>query len=154
VSNQDNMPGHLARRFQQMAVAMFHTHVDPAGHDLTPVQYSALAAVLAQPGIDQATLAGRIGIDRATITGVIDRLARKGLLTRTVSKADRRARLLQMTDTGTAVLQQIQPAVDAAQDEMVAQLSQEERDLLLALLRKAMGGREAQAAPPGQPAHP
>jgi hypothetical protein len=35
------MPGHLARRFQQIAVAVFLAEVEEAGFDLTPVQYAA-----------------------------------------------------------------------------------------------------------------
>ena len=72
------MPGHLARRFQQIAVAAFLAEVEEAGYDLTPVQCAALAAVGANPRIDQVTLAGLIAFDRTTITGVVDRLAQKG----------------------------------------------------------------------------
>ena len=43
------MPGHLARRFQQIAVAVFLAEIEGAGYDLTPVQYVALAAVSDNP---------------------------------------------------------------------------------------------------------
>ena len=76
----NEMPGHLARRFQQIAVAVFLAEVEGAGYDLTPVQYAALAAVGANPGVDQVTLAGLIAFDRTTITGVVDRLVQKGLI--------------------------------------------------------------------------
>src|SRR5262245_33153008 len=93
-SNKDNndMPGHLARRFQQIAVAVFLTEVEQAGYDLTPVQFAALAAIRTNPGIDQVSLAGVIAYDRTTITGVVDRLVQKGLLVRHASSRDRRAR--------------------------------------------------------------
>ena len=81
------MPGHLARRFQQIAVAVFLAEVGDAGFDLTPVQYAALAAIKLNPGIDQVTLAGLIAYDRTTITGVVDRLVQKGLLLRHASAA-------------------------------------------------------------------
>ena len=90
----DAYPGFLARRFQQIAVALFHAEVGAAGFDLTPVQYSALKALRAHPGIDQATLAGLIAFDRTTIGGVVDRLEQRGYLTRKVSARDRRARVL------------------------------------------------------------
>ena len=80
------MPGHLARRFQQIAVAVFLAEVSEAGFDLTPVQYAALATIRSNPGIDQITLAGLIAYDRTTITGVIDRLVQKGLLVRRALK--------------------------------------------------------------------
>ena len=82
VKNNNDKPGHLARRFQQIAVAVFHAEVEEAGYDLTPVQYAALATIGAHPGIDQVTLAGLIAYDRTTITGVVDRLVQKGLLVR------------------------------------------------------------------------
>src|SRR6266849_3925335 len=90
------MPGHLARRFQQIAVAVFLAEVEGAGYDITPVQYAALAAVGANPEIDQVTLAGLIAYDRTTITGVVDRLVLKELMTRHESSQDRRARELKI----------------------------------------------------------
>src|SRR6185295_2882606 len=92
VKDVHDMPGHLARRFQQIAVAVFLAAVEEAGYDLTPVQYAALAAVSANHGIDQVTLAGLIAYDRTTITGVVDRLVQKGLVARHESSRDRRAR--------------------------------------------------------------
>ena len=68
--DNNDMLGHLARRFQQIAVAVFLAEVEGAGFDLTPVQYAALAAIKINPGIDQVTLAGLIAYDRTTITGV------------------------------------------------------------------------------------
>ena len=64
MKEHDDKPGHLARRFQQIAAAVFHAEVENAGYDLTPVQYAALTAVRSNPGIDQATLAGLIAYDR------------------------------------------------------------------------------------------
>ena len=85
----NDMPGHLIRRMQQAAVAIFHAAVGGTHGDLTPVQYAALVRVNLNPGIDQATLAGLIAYDRTTITGVVDRLVTKGLLIREVSQKDR-----------------------------------------------------------------
>ena len=82
MTDNNDKPGHLARRFQQISVAVFHAAVEEAGYDLTPVQYAALTEIATQPGIDQATLAGLIAFDRTTITGVVDRLVQKGLLVR------------------------------------------------------------------------
>src|SRR3954447_8242579 len=85
MKDNNEMPGHLARRFQQIAVAVFHAEVGEAGYDLTPVQYAALTAVRTNQGIDQATLAGLIAYDRTTIGGVVDRLVQKGWMARNPS---------------------------------------------------------------------
>ena len=73
-------PGHVIRRLQQVAVSLFRDAVQAEGLDITPVQYAALRAIDAHPGLDQATLAGAIAYDRATIGGVIERLEIKGLV--------------------------------------------------------------------------
>src|SRR5262245_26313421 len=142
------MPGHLARRFQQIAVAVFLAEVDQAGYDLTPVQYAALAAIRANPGIDQVTLAGLIAYDRTTITGVVDRLVQKGLVARRESSRDRRARELTITDEGKRTFRGITPAVEAAQLLMLRGLTEKESVELMRLLRKAIAaGNELSRAP-------
>ena len=87
------MPGHLIRRMQQASLAIFDTEMARAGCDLTSVQYAALVAIAAQPGLDQATLASVIAFDRVTTGGVIDRLEAKGDVRREMPSDDRRSRL-------------------------------------------------------------
>ena len=107
------------------------------GFDLTPVQFAALSVVADRPGIDQATLAGLIAHDRVTIGGVVDRLQAKGLLSRVVSKQDRRARVLSVTAAGEELLRRIAPAVHGAQEGILAGLTPAERLTFVRLLRKA-----------------
>ena len=148
MTDNNDKPGHLARRFQQIAVAVFHAEVEEAGYDLTPVQYAALAAIATQPGIDQATLAGLIAYDRTTITGVVDRLVQKALLVRRASRTDRRAHALRITDEGRRTLEGIEPAVEAAQRIILGGLSKAEAETLMRLLRKAIAaGNELSRAP-------
>lgn len=132
------MPGHLARRFNQIAVSLFHAEMEALGHDLTPVQFAALVAIEGNPGIDQITLAGMIAHDRTTITGVIDRLDRKNLVKRQVSSRDRRARLLSITEEGVSLLTIIAPAVQAAQNALLSGLTHDEAGVLMHLLAKAI----------------
>ncbi len=143
-------PGSLARRYQQIAVAIFHAEVGAAGSDLTPVQYAALDELRSHPGIDQATLAGLIAFDRTTIGGVVDRLAQKGLLSRHVSATDRRARVLEITEEGLALLDQLEPAVMAAQRLMLSGLDEQEAAEFLRLLSKLVEAGNALSRAPLQ----
>lgn len=131
-------PGHLARRFQQIAVAIFYAEVEAADCDLTPVQYAALARIADAPGLDQATLAGLIAYDRTTIGGVVDRLVEKGLVAREISRKDRRARELRITDTGAAILKKIAPAVAETQRILLSGLGEKEAAQFMKLLKKAI----------------
>lgn len=131
-----DLPGHLIRRMHQIAVSVFSAEVSAAGFDLTPVQFGAMSMLEEHPGIDQATLAGLIAYDRVTIGGVVARLEARGLVERTVSKTDRRARVLHLTERGQSVLSTVWPAVRRAQDVMLQHLDEDERRTLMALLGK------------------
>jgi DNA-binding MarR family transcriptional regulator len=133
------MAGHLIRRLHQQSTQVFQAQTQAAGFDLTSVQFAALDAISQQPGIDQSGLAASIGFDRATIGGVIDRLEGKGLVQRSLSEQDRRARQLQLTPEGLRLLLAVRPVVEALQAEILAPLSRAERASFVALATKAVG---------------
>lgn len=131
-----DLPGHLIRRLQQIAVSVFTAEMGKAGFDLSPVQFGALCVLNEHPGIDQATLAGLIAHDRVTIGGVISRLEARGLIERTVSASDRRARVLRLTERGAATLRTSWAPVRRAQDVITAALTPEERQEFMRLITK------------------
>lgn len=144
------MAGHLIRRLNQISASVFADRMAREGRELTPVQFAALTAVEAEPGIDQATLAGAIAYDRATIGGVVDRLEQKGLIERTVSQKDRRARTLCLTKKGRRLLDEVRPIVWDLQKDILAGLDPSEQKDLLALLKKAADAGNALARAPLQ----
>ncbi|NDR58982.1 MarR family winged helix-turn-helix transcriptional regulator [Aliiruegeria sabulilitoris] len=143
------MAGHLIRRLNQMSTQVFSQHMQNAGIDLTPVQFAAMDAIITHPGIDQAGVAALIAYDRATIGGVIDRLEHKGFVLREVSKRDRRAREVRVTEQGAEAFEQILPIVRALQDEVLNGLDETERETFLRLARKAVGN-EVDVEPPSR----
>ncbi|HSF92515.1 MAG TPA: MarR family transcriptional regulator [Paracoccaceae bacterium] len=142
------MAGHLIRRLNQISASIFADRMRAAGFDITPVQFAALSTIAEHPSIDQATLAGLIAYDRATLGGVVDRLEAKGLIARTVRKTDRRSRVLTLTDAGRVLLDSIKPIVWDLQSQILSGLDDGERDEMLRLLRKAAdAGNELSRAP-------
>lgn len=133
VVDLDELPGHHIRRLQQIAVAIFLQETEATG--ITPVQYAALQTVADAPGIDQRTLARTIGFDTSTIAGVIDRLESRGLMQRNASPADRRVRLLTLTDDGRRLLAETQPGVQRAQARMLDPLPAADRAEFMRMLR-------------------
>jgi DNA-binding MarR family transcriptional regulator len=83
-------PGHLIRRLQQIAVAIFMN--ETKAFDITPVQYAALLAIDLYPGVDQTALVNIIAFDRSTIGDVVERLIAKGLARRARSRGSPSAR--------------------------------------------------------------
>lgn len=136
--NVSHMPGHLIRRLNQMSTQVFSYHVQVAGYDLTPVQFAAMDAVRANPGLDQAGIAALIAYDRATIGGVIDRLEQKGLVTRSISNRDRRAREVALSDKGHQVYADVLPTIVRAQREILGDLTDDEQKQFMRLAEKAL----------------
>jgi DNA-binding MarR family transcriptional regulator len=127
-------PGHLIRRLQQIAIALFTT--ETGAFDLTPVQYAALVMIRLQPGIDQTALVNGIAIDRSTIGEVVSRLEGKGLIRRGPGKQDRRTKVLFATARGESLLDDIEPFAVAAQKQMLAPLRPAERSAFMAMLKR------------------
>jgi DNA-binding MarR family transcriptional regulator len=134
----DKNPSHLVRRLQQIAVAIFLQEMAEFG--ITPVQMGALVSIGQSPGIDQLRLAQMIGYDRTTVAGVVERLEAKGLIRRTVSPRDRRARELSITPAGQRLVRDSTPAADRITERLFAALTAEERpafhEMLIRLVEK------------------
>jgi len=147
------MAGHMIRRLNQISTAVFADRMAVLGVEITPVQFAALSTIAATPGIDQASLAGSIAYDKATIGGVVDRLETKTLIRRMTSPRDRRARVLSITPQGTALLEKLQPQVAGLQTDILSGLDSAERTRFLALLEKTTdAGNSRSRAPLRKPA--
>ncbi len=138
--NFGEAPGHLIRRAQQVAVAIFME--ETAGHDATPVQFAILNALMDDPGEDQITLANKVAFDPATLGSVIGRIEAKGWVTRQADPEDKRRKLLWITKEGEKVALGMKRDVGKAQQRILAPLDPNERLQLSALLSKLVSGHE------------
>ncbi|MFM7026759.1 MAG: MarR family winged helix-turn-helix transcriptional regulator [Limnohabitans sp.] len=134
-------PGHLIRRAQQIAVAEFARAA--ADHDVTPVQFAFMNAMMDTPGVDQITLANRVAFDAATSGSVIGRLETKGWVRREADAHDRRRKLLYVTPEGAAALKRMNAAVQRAQEKILAPLALKDQDTFMRLLAHLVAGHEA-----------
>jgi len=143
----DDMPGHRIRRLHQISVGIFLQELGDMG--LTPVQFAALQTVAHAPGVDQRTLAGTIALDTSTTGGVVDRLEQRGWLERRTAPDDRRVRQLWLTEAGQQVLAQAVPAVQRAQEQILAPLDEADRAVFLRLLQRLVDTNNAHSRAPG-----
>ncbi|HLT27040.1 MAG TPA: MarR family transcriptional regulator [Zeimonas sp.] len=146
---QSLKPGHLIRRAQQIAVAIFMEEC--AGFDLTPVQYAALTAIDANPGLDATRLSYLIALDRSTIGSVLERLEAKGWVERTPEANDRRIKRLRIRPAGRRLLADVEEAVERAQQRIVAPLDADERRIFLRLLARLVECNNELSRAPARP---
>ncbi|MDT5318271.1 MAG: hypothetical protein QOD88_793, partial [Mycobacterium sp.] len=75
-------------------------------------------------------------VDPSTVTKMLQRLQRAGKVTRTTDPADRRAVLVEATESGSALRPEIEAAWKTLEDRTVAGLDPAERAELQPLLEK------------------
>ncbi|MDO8473505.1 MAG: MarR family transcriptional regulator [Dehalococcoidia bacterium] len=96
------MLGKVVRR----VVNLYHQPL--AAYGMTPSQLFVFSALWMEDGINFSDLANKVAIDVSTLTGIIDRMEKRGLVERRPDQKDRRAVRLYLTDkakeTGPAVL--------------------------------------------------
>lgn len=122
-----------------------------AVHGLSPGRYAVLMALDVQrPSMAPSEIAERVGVTRATITGLIDGLMRDGLLTYLPDGADRRRKAVALTASAEALLDVVIPDIFQRMADLTAPLSRDERRAAVRLMGKLEDGLTAVRAP--QPA--
>ena len=87
-----------------------------------------------------ADLAAKAGVTRATITGLIDTLAKDGLVVRKADARDRRTIHLHLTPVGQAFIESMLPDWFRCVSAMIQPLNEGERKQLVHLLQKIQEG--------------
>jgi DNA-binding MarR family transcriptional regulator len=103
-------------------------------HGLSMWGYVVLSALDSEPIRTQAALAEFIGADKSRIIGVLDELEDHGLLQRTRDPADRRARLLAITDEGRRKRNAVQTEIQRNEDRLLRRLPLDDRSAFLRAL--------------------
>ena len=96
-------------------------------HDLTPVQ-ARLLCILADGPRGMAELARCFDVEKAALTGLIDRAERRGLVRRSPVPGDRRALRVTPTDTGRRAAVAFHEAVNAELSSLLAPLAPHDRE--------------------------
>jgi len=108
--------------------------------DLSPASALVLSMVAdAESPLAPNQIAERLIVSRATVTGLIDSLERRGYVQRRPHHADRRMLLVEATGTGRQVADAFRPVVHEQQKVWLESLSEQEQQRLIELLQKVQG---------------
>jgi DNA-binding MarR family transcriptional regulator len=104
-------------------------------HHLTLTGFRVVMMLRVSGGmLTPAEIADRLGSARATVTGVLDSLEKRGLVRRTPHPDDRRRLQVGMTDSARALLNELLPTYFTREREAVAALPAAEQETLVELL--------------------
>ncbi|WP_372790741.1 MarR family winged helix-turn-helix transcriptional regulator [Paraconexibacter sp.] len=110
--------------------------------ELSPPQLFALRALEPGEATPMGDLAAHLHCDNSNVTGIVDRLERRGLVERRAATHDRRVKHLVLTDEGVAVRRRIETRLEAGPNPLAA-LDPADQRALRDLLRKAAAAQES-----------
>lgn len=95
-------------------------------HELTPVQAKLLCVLIERPW-GMADLARLFGVEKAALTGLMDRVERSGLAQRSAVPGDRRALQVTLTPAGREAAMSFHRAMGEELDRLVSWLEPGDR---------------------------
>jgi DNA-binding MarR family transcriptional regulator len=137
----DELPtyvGYQVRRTQAKIFLEFEATL--RDFDFTPGSFGVLALIRANPGITQVALAAAFGIDKSTMSPVIFKLEKRGLIRREVLASDRRYQALYLSPSAEATFLAARERVRAFEGGVAARLTRPEQRELARLLGKLQSG--------------
>jgi DNA-binding MarR family transcriptional regulator len=134
-------PGYLVNRLAHAMANELDRRLRP--HGVTPTQWAVLAVLWREEGLAQVELQDRFGLDGATVTGVLRRMARAGLLRRSTDARDGRVHRVFLTERGRALQEVLVPLAEDVNASALGTLSAEERAVFVELLLRALDGAGA-----------
>ena len=126
--------GYLLRRAHQRASAIFQVNIgDP---NITPTQYSSMVKLNEYTELSQNLLGRLVGMDKATMQGVVRRLKDRKLVDSRPDPGDARRTLLSLTVGGQNITNKLLMNGPAVSRETLKPLTAIEQRQLLDLLSK------------------
>jgi DNA-binding MarR family transcriptional regulator len=122
---------HVMRRVMQKHTSRWQEEVP----ELTKAQYAVLRAVGETPGIEQGALVDAAASSKATLTEMLLRLEKRGLVVRHARADDKRRREVELTPAGKELLSRSLRHVEQVDTGLLDRLPPHDRAELLRILR-------------------
>jgi adenylate cyclase len=104
-----------------------------------------LASIEDKPGIDQHELAESLAIDIKKIKRIVRRLEQRGLIKKVANASTRSVQGLALTETGIEIRERLRPAAAAVEDQIMAPLSEAEREMFQNLAARVIKAHEVKS---------
>ena len=122
----------LAKAYQK-AHGDFKKRLQPYG--LTPIQHLVLEALWDEDGLSAGDIGKRLVFDGATLSGVLDRLAAGGWISKQSDLEDKRILRIFLTAMSKDLMPELSAVRNATNENLMDRFSLEEKVLLKRLLR-------------------
>jgi DNA-binding MarR family transcriptional regulator len=138
-SNPNDCPYYLVTRVSLAATSVFKKVFAEAGlMELKPAYLSTLMSLWIEDGLKVIELGRRAGLEPSTMTGLIDRMERDGLVKRVPDPEDRRVLKIVLTDAGRAIQDTVASNVDRVMSQVLSGIDDTDVTHLKETLRKVL----------------
>ena len=137
--------GYLLFRLGRTQSSLFVEALEPLG--MRPKHFALLNLADLSEGSSQQELGRKLGLDSSGLVSVIDDLESQGLVERRRDTADRRRYAIHLTRAGRTKLSRAREAVKLRGEELLAPLSEDERETLHDLLSRVAAAGERDLRP-------
>lgn len=121
---------HIVRRHHH------HIHALLQEHEVYAGQPPLMFALQREGGQSQSELARQLDITAATLTVMLNRMEKNGLIRREVDARDQRISRIYLTGKGNETLVVVRETLDYLEEQALANFTQEEKDILRGLLTR------------------
>ena len=133
----DCLPTLLGFNIRRAQIALWRDfNRNVAEGDVRPGEFSALLLAQANPGIAQIDIANQLGIDKASVVSLVDRMEEFGWVERRRSTEDRRRQGIFLTAAGTKACRSLRKEMIDHERKVVDRYTDQELRTLIALLRR------------------
>lgn len=132
-------PFYLISRASLVGTSALKRELSAAGVEhVRPGYLGVLLFLWNEDGLKSVDLGRRAGLEPSTMTGLLDRMERDGLVQRQADPEDRRAQRIHLTDRGRSAKQPVRTVITRALERMFEGISQRDQDRLKATLRQVL----------------
>jgi DNA-binding MarR family transcriptional regulator len=109
-------------------------------HGCTPQQAQLLCMLVPGP-VGMTELSRALHLEKSSLTGLVDRVERRGLVTRVPDGTDRRALWITLTEDGARLANATHNGVTARLDGLATQLPAEDLAFVTSVIQQLLAGR-------------
>ena len=123
----------------RLTMGVYHPYLDPLG--ITYPQYLVLLVLWEQDKQPVCDIAKKMMLDTNTVTPLLQRMEKSGLINRTRGKEDSRQRIVSLTEKGKAMQEQAKHIPECLSNDMTLKTGDEEEILkMIPTLDKLIDG--------------
>ncbi len=128
--------GYRIKLLAQLFTRRFSEQLAP--YEITPFHWIVLCCLWEEDGLSTSVLGSRLQQVGGTLTGVLDRMEKRGLVQRQRDQSDRRVWRIWLTDAGRELRETLPPIALALREHILQGVTQEEYQMLSRVIDQAI----------------